>query len=304
MTRKTPPPKPADASPALQPADSLLLADDTPCIEGHYSDCTPYRLMKPADAAPPAPKLPVTIAKLRERIKRTQQDWIDCASGDIALRFFVPHQVADWWNDARMIPGAPPPPPMPSAFPGPSDGPSDGPQHGLAAADVLLRWLAGLEDPAAAPVPPKSEESPAADAPPTVASKEALALALLTDHPEWSDAKIRTQRARSRTSLYRFQKYIQARELLEQPHGYAPRFQVQGWHRRGVGRRMTDVSPSCHATLYATPGIVLSPYFAGFSCFSTRHLRNIGPFSRGKQPNGKKSDARSPRGQNRPPGRR
>ena len=80
MTRKTPPPKPADASPAPQPADALLLPDDTPYIEGHHSDGTPYRVMKPADTAPPAPKLPVTIAKLRERIKRTQQDWIDCGS--------------------------------------------------------------------------------------------------------------------------------------------------------------------------------------------------------------------------------
>ena len=46
---------------------------------------------------------------------------------------------------------------MPSAFPGPSDGPSDGPQHGLAAADVLLRWLAGLEDPAKANEPAVAE---------------------------------------------------------------------------------------------------------------------------------------------------
>ena len=53
--------------------------------------------------------------------------------------------VADWWNDARMIPGAPPPPPMPTPFPGPSDDP----QQVLRAADVLLRWLAELEAPPA-----------------------------------------------------------------------------------------------------------------------------------------------------------
>ena len=68
MTRKTPPPKPADASPAPQPADPLLLPDGTPCIEGRNPDGTPYRMMKPADTAPPAPKLPVTIGDLRERI--------------------------------------------------------------------------------------------------------------------------------------------------------------------------------------------------------------------------------------------
>ncbi len=154
MIRKTPPPKPADAKPAPKPADSLLLPDDTPYIEGHHPDGTPYRVMKRADPTPPAPKPPVTIADLRKRIKRMQQDWIDCAPGDIALRFFVPQQVADWWNDARLIPGVAPPPPMSAPFPRPSDDP----QQGLAAADLLLRWLEGLE------APPKANEPAVAEA--------------------------------------------------------------------------------------------------------------------------------------------
>ncbi len=143
MKRKTPPPKPADAKPTPEPADPLLLPDDTPCIEGRWPDGSPRRMMKPADRAPPALSPPVTIADLRERIKRTQQHWIGSHAGDIGLQIFAHHEVADWWNDARMIPGAPVPPPMPAPFPGPSGEP----QEGLRAADVMLDWLATVEAP-------------------------------------------------------------------------------------------------------------------------------------------------------------
>jgi len=45
-------------------------------------------------------------------------------------------------------------------------------------------------------------------------SLEARALAMLTDHPEWSDTKIAGELQCSRTSLYRFSKFTAARELL------------------------------------------------------------------------------------------
>jgi hypothetical protein len=72
------------------------------------------------------------------------------------------------------------------------------------------------DKPPAAPIPPESELA--------TIGKEARALALLTEHPEWTDAKIAQNVPCNRTSLYRFEKYRAARELLEQgrmkiPHG-------------------------------------------------------------------------------------
>lgn len=47
-------------------------------------------------------------------------------------------------------------------------------------------------------------------------SKEALALAYLTCHPTWTDAKVARHIGVTRTSLYRWRRYKQARELLAQ----------------------------------------------------------------------------------------
>ncbi len=47
-------------------------------------------------------------------------------------------------------------------------------------------------------------------------NKEAMALAILAQHPDWSDAEIARNAGCSRTSLYRWPKYVQAREILEQ----------------------------------------------------------------------------------------
>jgi hypothetical protein len=74
-------------------------------------------------------------------------------------------------------------------------------------------------------------KTPAADAQPAqpVADKEALALAVLAKHPDWSDADIAKQAGCSRTSLYRWPKYVQAREILE-----------QGKHRLASGAKDQD----------------------------------------------------------------
>lgn len=46
-------------------------------------------------------------------------------------------------------------------------------------------------------------------------SKEQLALAALVAHPEWSDKDIADHVGCARTSLYRWEKYVAAREALE-----------------------------------------------------------------------------------------
>ena len=53
-------------------------------------------------------------------------------------------------------------------------------------------------------------------------NKEALALATLAEHPEWPDTKIAETVGCSRTSLYRWHKYIKCREILEQNKGCLP----------------------------------------------------------------------------------
>jgi len=46
------------------------------------------------------------------------------------------------------------------------------------------------------------------------ASKEAIALAVLTDNPDWSDAQIADAAGCSRGSLFRFKKFGQAKAIL------------------------------------------------------------------------------------------
>lgn len=49
-----------------------------------------------------------------------------------------------------------------------------------------------------------------------IPSLEARALAVLTDHPDWTDTKIAETLHCNRTSLYRLKKFTAARELLKQ----------------------------------------------------------------------------------------
>ena len=120
-----------DAS-APGPRDPLLLPDDTPYIEGHHTDGTPWRMMKPADPAPrPAPPRPKDVAELREWIVWRQSRLLECDPG--VLRVW-PDSVGDLLNAARALGLAPPPMPFPVEF--------NDQQQGLANIDALLRWLA------------------------------------------------------------------------------------------------------------------------------------------------------------------
>lgn len=68
---------------------------------------------------------------------------------------------------------------------------------------------------------------PAATEPPPPASgrpsKEALALAVLADHPDWSDTKIADAAGCNRTTLYTFRKFMAAREILREGRNNRPR---------------------------------------------------------------------------------
>jgi hypothetical protein len=55
------------------------------------------------------------------------------------------------------------------------------------------------------------------------ASKRALALAVLQQHPEWSDTRIAKAAGCSRTTLYRWPFYVKARELLASGKKVRPR---------------------------------------------------------------------------------
>ena len=63
--------------------------------------------------------------------------------------------------------------------------------------------------------------SPTSD--PDSLGKEQKALAVLVSHPEWSDTKIADLAGCHRTSLYRWPKYVAAREALETGRQNAPR---------------------------------------------------------------------------------
>jgi hypothetical protein len=127
---------------AREKADPLLLHDDTPYIEGHYADGTPFRMMKPADASPaPQPPQPTTIAELRRRIEFFRTHWNE--GGDRLYSIFSGGDIAELWNAARAIPGAPPPPDMPAPFVNGQQ--STYVQQGHAALDILLRWCDEVE---------------------------------------------------------------------------------------------------------------------------------------------------------------
>ena len=54
-------------------------------------------------------------------------------------------------------------------------------------------------------------------------SKEALAIAALKDHPEWSDAEIAKAAGCNRTSLYRMPDFLKARQILRQGKANIPK---------------------------------------------------------------------------------
>jgi hypothetical protein len=73
--------------------------------------------------------------------------------------------------------------------------------------DVFQRrdWLRAIKD----------SESEKESSRPDSLSKEAKALAALVAHPEWSDAKIAKHVDCARTTLYRWPKFVAAREALK-----------------------------------------------------------------------------------------
>lgn len=54
-------------------------------------------------------------------------------------------------------------------------------------------------------------------------SKEARSIAILLHHPDWSDQQIADAAGCSRTSLYRWKKFVAARALLEQGKNRLPK---------------------------------------------------------------------------------
>jgi hypothetical protein len=54
-------------------------------------------------------------------------------------------------------------------------------------------------------------------------SKEALALAVLADHPGWSDTEIAKKAGCNRTTLYAFKKFMAAKEILREEKNNLPR---------------------------------------------------------------------------------
>ena len=83
----------------------------------------------------------------------------------------------------------------------------------------------------------RSEKEPGSDQ----ASMEAMALAVLTDHPDWPDVKIAKAAGCHRTTLYTFQKFRKARELLREGKCNLPRGSkfpdrgIEAWDNEGGG---------------------------------------------------------------------
>lgn len=83
-----------------------------------------------------------------------------------------------------------------------------------------------------------AEGSPITDAPAkpvALRSKEAIALGLLTEHPDWTDVDIARSVPCHRSSLYRFPKYMAARELMERermnrPRGSKSNGKLEAWN--------------------------------------------------------------------------
>jgi hypothetical protein len=177
-----------DAGPATQPADPLLLFDDTPCIPGKHPDGTPWTMMawKPADPAP-APQRPASVAELREWFMLRRSRLLECDPGVLKV---WPDTIGDLLNAARALGLNPPPMPFPIDF--------TDPQDGLGNIDVLLRWLDGLKGPAKSDVPadewladPNVPVSPTTDAPP-MSDREREVYACIRDNGPVTGKQIET----------------------------------------------------------------------------------------------------------------
>jgi hypothetical protein len=114
--------------------------------DGHRQVALRY---KAPDLSPPWRP---TWAELRDAAMTTREHWL---TGNSLYPYLSAGDIAQLWNGARML-GTPPP--MPAPFPGASSNP----QEGLAALDLLLRWLnRASPDNATAP----AARAPAGDGP-------------------------------------------------------------------------------------------------------------------------------------------
>jgi hypothetical protein len=109
-------------------------------------------------------------------------------------------QLADTWRAMENTPKATAPPPL---------GDVVSYAKALDACNVAMGWC---EANAAKPLTAKVMRP----------SKETLALVTLAKHPDWTDAEIARNVGCNRTSLYRWRKYTQARELVEQGRNSLP----------------------------------------------------------------------------------
>ena len=100
--------------------------------------------------------------------------------------------------------------------------------------------------------PPAKDQGGADDKPKTAApndgqdtpqrpSKEALALATLADHPDWTDTRIAKEARCSRTTLYTFTKFMAAKAILQEGKNNLPRgnkypdHDTEAWDNEGDG---------------------------------------------------------------------
>jgi hypothetical protein len=95
----------------------------------------------------------------------------------------------------------------------------------------------GKSDDASAVPPPAAAHEPDPERP----SKEALALAVLADHPDWPDTEIAKKAGCNRTTLYTFKKFMAAKKILRAgrsnlPQGSKfPNEGMEAWDNEGDG---------------------------------------------------------------------
>lgn len=135
MKRKqTPTAGKADTKSAPQPADPLLLADDTPYVEGQRPDGTTWKALKPANTERPASIRPKSVAQLREWCEGRRSLLLD--SSDAVLKVW-PQSIADLLDGARSLGLTPPQMRFPAT--------SSDRQELLDNLDTMLSWLEGTE---------------------------------------------------------------------------------------------------------------------------------------------------------------
>ena len=194
------------------PQDFLTIIRGLKPIPGYTAETTPW-LVCPSFSPPP----PTAISLFRADVGLWREMYLANAGGfkDLAPR------LLDLWNQARRIDGAPPPPPLPQEALGVMPGNDAAALHvALGALDRLLQWYDEAERPA---VPAADHGRRVAFGKPIEPSKEALALAVLADHPDWSDTEIAKKAGCNRTTLYTFKKFMAAREILREGKNDIPR---------------------------------------------------------------------------------